>query len=773
MWLYDGVDIVFVNEALIELTGYSADELMEPGAFEALIRPEHTEMIVDRGRRRVRGEQVPDHYEIAIRCADGSERWLDIHARRLVVQGSVVSVVSAFDVTSRKAAEGSLQFLADLSSTLSETLDYEKTLASVARLVVPYVADYCVIDIVNDDGRLQRIAYAHRDPEKQAVMDSSQPDSARFPAEHPISEVIRTAKPRQIQGGVADALAIDDEHRRVFGVLQPHSYLIYPLVHGNTVLGSIGFAGTTRPEDWITPEVMQLAEEVSRRSAQAIEQSRLYKRAHESFEESERSLALLDAIFENSPVAKVFLDTELRVIRANPAAAALTAGRETWVPGVAGAELFGGRWDDMGPCFKQVLKTGEHVLGEESRAPAGEGQSDRVFLCGYYPVRTSRGELLGVGAVALDVTDRKEAEATLQRSEQRLRLAQTAARMGTWEWDMASNEVIWSEELEEVYGFARGTFPGTFEAFLQGVHPGDRDAVTRSIDELVRVGHNDFEHRIVRRDGAVRWLTARGRLFYADDGTPTRAVGVGIDVTQRKVVDEELRRAYAAKDELLGLVSHELRTPLTQILGFAESLLRYERTLAEADRRVALRDIHEQAQRLQRLVENMLVLARMEGGREVEPEPVLLQRMVPGMVEAHRQRHPHRKVELSADPHLPPVTAVPTYFEQMLQNLLSNAEKYSPIDAAVDVTVGTDGESVAVRVLDRGIGIAETEMEAVFEAFFRSEDAAANISGIGLGLAVCKRLAEAQGGRIWAARRPGGGTEMGFTLPLARLPDDE
>jgi K+-sensing histidine kinase KdpD len=213
-------------------------------------------------------------------------------------------------------------------------------------------------------------------------------------------------------------------------------------------------------------------------------------------------------------------------------------------------------------------------------------------------------------------------------------------------------------------------------------------------------------------------------------------------------------------------VSHELRTPITTILGNAEVLDKRRDHLSADERDGALRDIAEEADRLFRIIENMLVLAPLDQGRELEMEPILVRRVVESVVVEHRRRFPYRRVNLEAVGALTPVGAERGYVEQIVRNLLSNAEKYSPPEEAIDVQIVRDGDEMRVSVMDRGPGIAPEEAEAVFTAFYRSKGTALRAPGVGIGLTVCKRLVEAQGGRIWAAHRTAGGATIGFSLPV-------
>ena len=166
----------------------------------------------------------------------------------------------------------------------------------------------------------------------------------------------------------------------------------------------------------------------------------------------------------------------------------------------------------------------------------------------------------------------------------------------------------------------------------------------------------------------------------------------------------DLTKANAIKDELLGLVSHELRTPLTTILGMTEVLRR--RLASDVLASGALEDIAAETDRLTRLIENMLVLARVEdhqkGDQRVSVEPVLLQRVLPRQASEARRRHPSREIVLDMAPDMPPVLALPTYVDQIIYNLITNATKYSRPGTPIEVVAQQVGNSVEIVVRDRG-----------------------------------------------------------------------
>lgn len=455
--------------------------------------------------------------------------------------------------------------------------------------------------------------------------------------------------------------------------------------------------------------------------------------------------------------------------------------------GVAQEDLAGDGWlgvvhpDEVQPGidrWEQTRTNGVHVQFEQ-RLRRADG-AYRTHLCSSQPVRGSNGEVAFWIGVNVDIEDRKREERKRDATDARFRLASIAARLGTWEWDGGDTQE-WSESLEEIYGFAPGAFPGTTAAFIERVHPEDREYVQAAITAAAQDGSEiDLEHRIVRPGGEVRWLNCRGREFLRGPAQPVQIMGIAIDITERKLAElkleeaaEELKRANAAKDEFLGLVSHELRTPITTIFGNAEILEKRGEYIDEESRRIALGDIRNEADRLHRIVDNLLVLARLEQGQLLDREPILIARIVDRVVGEHRRQHPGSVIDVSRDGTITPVLAAPGYVEQVLRNLLSNAQKYGGSGSTIEVVVTREGDRMVTRVLDRGSGISRADAERIFMPFFRAESTAFQAQGVGIGLAVCKRLIEAQSGEMSYRPREGGGSEFTFALPLANDPIDD
>lgn len=225
----------------------------------------------------------------------------------------------------------------------------------------------------------------------------------------------------------------------------------------------------------------------------------------------------------------------------------------------------------------------------------------------------------------------------------------------------------------------------------------------------------------------------------------------------------ELQDANEVKDEFIGLVSHELKTPLTTIVMNAQYL---HRTAAlEGEGGIVLDEMESEGMRLASIIDNLLALARLERGEEITLEPVALARVVKRVVMRHQGRYPERQFVLNLDPRVV-AHASPVSVEQVVHNLISNAEKYSPEGQPVTVGVQAAGDDAIVQVADRGPGIPARDVPHIFEPFYRSTSTAGRASGLGVGLAVCKRLIEAESGQIWFEPEDGRSV-FRFSLPLA------
>ncbi len=232
---------------------------------------------------------------------------------------------------------------------------------------------------------------------------------------------------------------------------------------------------------------------------------------------------------------------------------------------------------------------------------------------------------------------------------------------------------------------------------------------------------------------------------------------VRTDITERV-------EAAAMRDTFMGVLSHELRTPTTLVMGIAELLASHWEDMPDAERRSLIEDVRAEASGLNRMIDNLLVLASAERGAlpVFEPEPVLLQRLLVPIIRAEEARWPGARFGVELSPELPAVQADSSAVEQVLRNLLGNAAKYA--GGAASVTAEPHDGSVDLVVADRGPGIEPEERDAIFRPFYRSLRTARSSAGSGIGLFVCRHLVEAMGGTLRCEDNPGGGSRFVATF---------
>jgi K+-sensing histidine kinase KdpD len=314
---------------------------------------------------------------------------------------------------------------------------------------------------------------------------------------------------------------------------------------------------------------------------------------------------------------------------------------------------------------------------------------------------------------------------------------------------------------------------------LQPYRTGDlaRDGGKMRGAEAARAVHSWLAVPIARRGIGIGLLevdsTEPDAFEPADEELLSGVVAVLAGHVELAAHHEADLRSAELREAFVGVISHELRTPITTIYGLARILRQRGDSLEPVARADAIADIEAESERLFRLVEDLLVLSRAEGGRvAIDAEPINMTRLVRRIVDGEAQRLPDRRFVVSAPAGLPLIEAETTYVEQVVRNFLTNAAKYSEPSEAIEVVVDATDDRVSVRVLDRGMGIDEVAAEKAFQLFYRTPEATRAAAGAGIGLFVCRQLVEAMGGRTWMQPRDGGGSEVGFWLPVAPIDDD-
>ncbi len=403
------------------------------------------------------------------------------------------------------------------------------------------------------------------------------------------------------------------------------------------------------------------------------------------------------------------------------------------------------------------------------------------------PIRDVSGEIVGAVLVFKDVGDRREAAQRLQASEERFRLAVEATGVGIFDYDPASDEHLFSEQALEILDFAPGT-ETSGKAVFNAVHPDDRERVRAAFETCLDPngdGVLSVEHRLVRPDKTVRWVTAKAQTVFSVDGRrrAVRTVGTILDTTERKRMETELHR-YAAdlaeadrrKDKFLATLAHELRNPLAPIRTGLEvmKLAKDDPTTIQETRDILERQTHQ----LIKLVDDLLDVSRISRGKlELRKCRVKLADVLTSAVEASTPFIQEAGHELTVHVPQQPIflDADPNRLAQVVSNLLNNSAKYTPKGGQVTLVAERLEGDVLIRVQDNGIGIPPEMQPRIFEMFAQIDrPMEKGYTGLGIGLTLVKWLVDLHGGSIEVSSEVNQGSEFRVRLPvLVEMPTDE
>jgi len=377
-----------------------------------------------------------------------------------------------------------------------------------------------------------------------------------------------------------------------------------------------------------------------------------------------------------------------------------------------------------------------------------------------------------------------DAEEQLRMSEMRLREAQRVARIGSWEFDVVTREMWWSQELYALFGIDPDDQVASCPAYLEHVHPEDRRELESAIGKSCRDGSPiAIDHRLVHADGSILGVHTRGHVITDGVGRALRIYGTAQDVSERhsseaeraQLIREQAARREAVlanqlKDEFLAVLSHELRNPLNAIVVWSQILL--DRKADETTSRRAIEAIARNAQVQAKLITDLLDLSRLNSGRlELHARPLDPLTVIEQAVDTMRPAAAARTVMLTIDfvtTGEVRVNADPERLQQIVWNLVSNAIHFSPEGGEVTVCLRANERQLELRVEDEGPGIAPELLPVVFDATRRGAISHPGRSGgLGLGLAIVRRLTELHGGSVFAANRESGtGAVLTVRLPV-------
>ncbi|MDJ0278477.1 PAS domain-containing protein [Sphingomonas sp. 2R-10] len=432
--------------------------------------------------------------------------------------------------------------------------------------------------------------------------------------------------------------------------------------------------------------------------------------------------------------------------------------------------------DRVRRCLEQLTPDGDGVV---FRYRMRHRDGHYLWLEGAFRLVGDGDDTLELIGSIRDIATRRDAETEaivsadkLEERQRLLGMAETAAGIGHWRLNLGDWRLFWSSEVFRIHGVTEGEEPRIADA-IDFYHVDDRAMVRERLGAVINSGGAfEFDARIVRRDGTMRWVRSRGQAEPAPGAGIVSLFGVLQDITEQvaamtdlRAAREEAERALADKATFTATISHEIRTPLTSILAAAQLL----RDTPDRTERMRHLDSLEKAGRtLSDIVDDVLTFSKLEGGHgnpeAIAFEPRQLLETVIGLFAVDARRH-DLTLELDAPPGR--VIGDPARVQRVLTNLVGNAVKFTRAGSIRISAARVGGELWRFEVADTGVGIRSDRLDAIFEPFVQADASTTrSYGGTGLGLSISRMLVGSMRGTIHVASRPGTGSSFWFDLPL-------
>jgi PAS domain S-box-containing protein len=431
---------------------------------------------------------------------------------------------------------------------------------------------------------------------------------------------------------------------------------------------------------------------------------------------------------------------------------------------------------EFGRKFAKACQAGDELMRGEQIIRRKNGE----FLPVEYTVtlvRNEKGEVTSFTAIARDITERRQAEEALRRSEQSLKMAQKAGNIGTWDWDVQSNLVTWSDETYRRFGLEPGQINPSYKSFESFIHPSDKERIKGLINQTLNGGQSfSTEARMLRADGSEWIMYAQGTVYRGADGKVKRFAGIHQDITKQRQLEEQLRQTdkLQAIGQLAGGVAHDFNNQLSVIMGFADML---RARLNDKDLISFTDDILSACRRSRNLTSQMLAFARKG---KIENDIFNIHEVI-GEVARWLEHSIDKRINILQRLEANPSTTRGdrTQIQNALLNIAINARDAMPgggqlifETAAVDLDGSTHtasrlnaspGRYLCISITDNGIGMDEETAKHVFEPFFTTKKA---VNNTGMGLAAVYGTMESHGGIVDLESEVGRGTTLNVYLPV-------
>ena len=449
------------------------------------------------------------------------------------------------------------------------------------------------------------------------------------------------------------------------------------------------------------------------------------------------------------------------------------------------------------PILQNVFDTGISYIGTEHKVLlVRNGKEENLFINFVFEaIKDEKGNIDRVMIVGIDVTQQVLSRIEIEKAQLKERLAIDASQLGVFEVDLVTNEVNPSRRLNEIFGM---DYSPNRKSYVDIIHPDDLQKRSEAYATAYQTGKLRYEGRIMRPDGAVRWMRTFGTILFDENNAPQKLVGVTQDITEQKQFEEELNRKVNERtlalqiknaelessnqrlEEFAYAASHDLKEPMRKISFFTDRLKnQLQQRLLEGEIQTFSR-IEASIRRMVSLVDDLLQYSHLNQ-MPLEKDRIDLNKKVLSVLEDLELDIKEKKAVIEIG-NLPTISGYRRQVEQLFQNLISNSLKYAKPDIAPEITIqskqvhsnqypsvfseGLEGQYILVEVSDNGIGFDPTDSEDIFKLFYRLHQQGV-LSGTGIGLAIVKKVMQNHNGKIVAESNLGNGATFRLFFPVS------
>jgi two-component system sensor histidine kinase VicK len=414
-----------------------------------------------------------------------------------------------------------------------------------------------------------------------------------------------------------------------------------------------------------------------------------------------------------------------------------------------------------------TYRTGEeHKVTEAPIIITIDGQPYQGYYNITYTPLIEEESITGVMQSVVEVTGYITAKNELSKAYEQIRLSKEAAELGTFDMNMVNGHMEWDARCRQLFGISHQNNVSFEIDFLAGLHPEDTERVkavlANTFNKLVSNGNYDVEYRTIGVDDEqLRWVRAKGQVYFDEQDQPLRFIGSVLDITEQK--QDEQR-----KNDFIGMASHELKTPLTSLSAYLQMLQAKARKSEDTFTTGALEKSVSQVKKMTTMINGFLNVSRLESGKI----HIDMQRFdMAGLIkeaedEAKATVTSHKLVFVPVKETF--VIADRDKIGQVINNFVSNAVKYSPLGTTITVACTTNNGYALVSVKDEGFGIKHADQHKLFDRYYRVESNSAHIAGFGIGLYLCAEIIKRHEGKIWVESELGKGSTFYFSIPLQK-----